>query len=220
ISALDRIEKKILFLEANNQFDLVGCSLIAIDVNNKKIGESIYFSNEKLLKERLKLVTPVSHIWVAKKSLYDKLKGYRNISGVEDYDFLLRMNTLGYKYSNLENYFGYYVRLGRVGNTISTYGIRQIKLHSYVYKLYLERQKSGFDTFNLNSLNKNIKTNKYMEKLHYFSSKSLFKGIDARSEKKFFKMTFYVILSMVSPYQIFYLYNKFLNYKIIQKYYK
>lgn len=89
ISVFDRIENKVKFLEENQEFDLVGCSMKAIDTAGKNIGQTIHFSNQNLLLESLEYVTPVSHIWLARKSVYDKLNGYREISGVEDYDFLL-----------------------------------------------------------------------------------------------------------------------------------
>lgn len=218
ISALDRIEKKIQFLEENSQFDLVGCSLIAIDVHNKKIGESIYFSKENILKKTVKYVTPVSHIWVAKRSLYDKLNGYRNISGVEDYDFLLRMNSLKLRYTNLEDYFGYFVRLGRDGNTISSYGIKQRKLRSYAYLLFKERESTGLDTFSEENLSNFLITNSYLEKIHSYSSLFLFKSIKFKSEKKYLSMFFFISLSMISPYQIVYLVQRIKYFRIINKY--
>jgi hypothetical protein len=128
----------------------------------------------------LKYITPVSHIWVARKSLYDELNGYREISGVEDYDFLLRMTSSSFKYTNLEDYFGYFVRLGRVGNTISSFGIRQRKMHSYAFKLYEERLKNQKDSFSEENLKEYIKTSNILEKIHSFSSISLYKAIEAK----------------------------------------
>ena len=220
ISAPDRIEKKVKFLEENKDFDLVGCSMKAIDIDGKEIGQTIHFSNQNLLLESLKYVTPVSHIWVARKSLYNKLKGYREISGVEDYDFLLRMTSLGLKYANLEDYFGYFVRLGREGNTISSFGIRQRKMHSYVYQLYKERLKDKQDTFSKKNLTEYIKTSDFLEKIHSFSSKSLYKAIESKGEKRYFKMFMYLFFSLVSPYQINYLIDRFKYRNIIRRYKK
>jgi glycosyltransferase involved in cell wall biosynthesis len=218
ISALDRIEKKVNFLEENKEFDLVGCSMKAIDTNGKEIGQTIHFSDQNLLLESLKYVTPVSHIWVARKSLYDKLNGYRYISGVEDYDFLLRMTSAGFQYTNLEEFFAYFVRLGREGNTVSNFGIKQRKMHSYAFKLYEERIKYTKDSFSEESLKQYIKTNNILEKIHSFSSKSLYKAIKSKGKKKYFKMIGYLLISLISPYQIIYLINRIKYRNIIRKY--
>ena len=75
----------------------------------------------------IKYGPPVAHIWVARKSVYTKLDGYRELSGAEDYDFLLRMTSAKLKYTNLETSFGYFVRVGRIGNTVNNLGLRQKK---------------------------------------------------------------------------------------------
>lgn len=220
ISAPDRIEKKVKFLEENKEYDLVGCSMKAIDIDGNNIGQTVHFSNQNLLLESLKYVTPVSHIWVARKFLYDELNGYKEISGVEDYDFLLRMTSSNFKYTNLEDYFGYFVRLGRVGNTISSFGIRQRKMHSYVHKLYEERLKNQKDSFSEETLKEYTQTSDFLEKIHTFSSRSLYKAIEAKSEKKYFKTLIYLLASLVSPYQISYLIDRLKYRNIIRKYKK
>ena len=220
ISAPDRIEKKVKFLELNNDYDLVGCSMVAIDIEGNKIGQTIHYSNQKVLQKTLKYVTPVSHIWVARKNLYAKLNGYRELSGVEDYDFLLRMASSGFKYTNLEDYFGYFVRLGRVGNTISSFGIRQRKMHSYVFKLYKERVKNQKDSFSEENLKDYIQTSNLLEKIHSFSSKNLYKAIESKGNKQYLKMLIYLLGSLISPYQINYLIDRLKYRNIIRKYKK
>lgn len=220
ISAPDRIEKKVKFLEENFDFDLVGCSMKAIDINGNEIGQTVHYSNQNLLLESLKYVTPVSQIWVTKKYIYDQLNGYRNIPASEDYDFLLRMTSSGFKYTNLEDYFGYFVRLGRVGNTISSFGIRQRKMHSYAFKLYEERLKNQKDSFSEENLKEYIQTSNILEKIHSFSSKNLYKAIEAKGEKKYLKTLIYLLASLASPYQISYLIDRLKYRNIIRKYKK
>jgi len=55
ISAPDRIEKKVKFLELNNDYDLVGCSMVAIDIEGNKIGQTIHYSNQKVLQKNIKV---------------------------------------------------------------------------------------------------------------------------------------------------------------------
>lgn len=220
ISALDRIEKKVNFLEENKEFDLVGCSMKAIDIDGKEIGKTVHYSNWDLLLESLKLVTPVSQIWVTKKCVYENLLGYRNIPASEDYDFLLRMTSSGLKYTNLEDYFGYFVRLGRSGNTISSFGIRQRKMKAYSYRLYKERMKFKIDSFSEEDLKEYTKTSSILETVHSFSSKMLYKAIEAKGEKKYLKTLIYLLASLVSPYQISYLIDRLKYRNIIRKYKK
>ena len=220
ISAPDRIEKKVDFLEKNKEFDLLGCSMTAIDINGNEIGKTVHYSSQDILINGLKYVTPVSHIWVARKNVYNKLNNYREISGVEDYDFLLRMTSQGLKYTNLENYFGYFVRLGRKGNTISSFGIRQRKMHSYVYGLFNKRKKNSSDSFSKDNLIKAIKTNSFLEIIHTKSSKFLYRAIEAKWDRKYLKMFIYLIASLISPYQIGYLYARVRYRFIVRRYNK
>ncbi len=220
ISAIDRIERKVKFLEENKEFDLVGCSVKTIDINGNIIGQRIYYSNQDILFESLKYTPPVAHIWVARKTLYFKLDGYREVPGAEDYDFLLRITSKGFKYTNLEDYFGYFIRLGRSGNTVSSLGIKQRKIHSYVFKLYKERLERKKDSFNEENLKRYIETNDFLERVHSFSSRSLYKAIESKGKKKYFRMLFYLLFSLISPYQIGYLIDRIKYRNIIRRYKK
>lgn len=213
ISELDRISKKVHFLQNNTGYDLVGCSIKAIDKNDDVIGSQLYPSDEGVLYRDLRYKSPVSHIWVARKRLYDQLKGYRDIPGVEDYDFLLRMTSEGYRYTNLEEYYGYCVRLGREGNTISTLGIVQIRMHKYVMKLHEQRMRDGVDNFNIEEISKLSSTSNFGEKIHSFSSNFLFKAIVYKNRRKYFVSLIFILLALVSPYQVIYLFGRF-KYKL------
>ena len=124
---------------------------------------------------------------------------------------------MGLKYTNLEDYFGYFVRLGRVGNTISSFGIRQRKMHSYAFKLYKERFKNNRDSFSEESLKDYIKTNNFLEKIHSFSSKNLYKAIESKGNKQYLMMFAYLLASLVSLYQISYLIDRLKYRNIIRK---
>ena len=122
ISLPDRIEKQLQFLKAFPEYDLVGSNTITIGENGDELGRTKMLSNENLINKTLLLSCPVLHIWLAKKEVYIKLKGYR-IPTVEDYDFLLRMKTLGLRFTNIDEYL-YKVRI-RQGNTVSSNGLIQ-----------------------------------------------------------------------------------------------
>lgn len=43
--------------------------------------------NDNIINKTIKYTSPVLHIWLAKREVYTKLNGYREIPGAEDYDF-------------------------------------------------------------------------------------------------------------------------------------
>lgn len=217
-SMSDRIEKKVGFLENNLQYDLVGSSVTGIDKEGTILNKTTHYANEELLFKSIKYTTPISHIWVARKQLYDQLNGYRDIPGCEDYDFLLRMTTLGFRYTNLEEYFGYHVRLGRDGNTISDLGLKLRKMHNYVFKLYLERSKKGCDSFSNKNLLSATYTSDFFERLHALSSQYLHKAIIARSYRRKSGCLVFMLCSLISPYQIQYLFQR-TRYRLLVKSY-
>lgn len=214
ISMPDRIEIMIEFLE-NNDYDLVGSSMTAIDANDNIIGYTKHYANQEILSKTLKYTIPMSHIWMAKRKVYETLNGYREISGAEDDDFIFRATSLGFKYTNLENYYGYYVRLGRDGNSNTLLGLKKLKMRNYAYKLFLEQLKNnGKDSFSEKNLKKYIKSSVFIEKLHYYSNNFLYKAIECKGKKQYVKMGLYLLLSCISPYQIKYLYERIM-YRII-----
>ncbi len=215
ISDPHRIEKLFIFLKTNTDINLVGSDILSIDEEDNIIGNTRYLSNQVLIEKTKKYASPVSHFWMTYKYVYDKLEGYRDISGVEDYDFLLRMNTAGYTFSNINEYL-YYIRLRTEGNTRFTIGPVHIKLHDYAYRLYRERSTFEVDSFSEYGYKRCFKINGVLLLLHNFSSKKLLESIILKSKKKYCMMFFCICLSLISPYQIKYLYNR-LKYRIIIK---
>lgn len=208
ISDENRIMNKVKFLESNPKYDLVGCSLIAIDTFGNIIGQSKCSSNESFLIKMIKYRSPVSHIWVAKRAVYTALNGYRDMPGVEDYDFLLRMLTSNLRFTNLEYDFNYFVRLGREGNSISTLGLKQLKMHQYAYSLYLLRLSEKEDNFDINKYHKFIETNQLSLNVHKLSSRFLYKAIKLKGKKRLFASFLYLLLSAISPWQVRYYYGR------------
>ncbi len=206
ISAPGRIEKKVKFLELNPQFDLVGCSIKTMNENGEIVGKADYYADEEFLKATLKYRTPVNHFWVTKKSVYEKLGGYREMAGIEDYDFLLRLTTAGVRYTNLQKYYGYYFRIGRPGNTASRIGIKQRKMKKYAFKLYEERKKKGVDSFSTGRYNKVIQSNPFAEKVDLLSGKFLFYAVQAKGKKQNIRAKLFLLLSLISPHQLSQLY--------------
>lgn len=222
ISEKNRIEKKIIYLEKNKQIDLVGCSVNSINSSGKQIGSRKFSSSQKNLDKNLRFITPVLHIWAARRHVYESINGYREeLNGAEDYDFLLRMKSSGFIYSNLEDYYGYSVRIGRTGNTNHNLGLKQIKLHQYIYALYKERLRStdNSDSLNINALNKYIKSYGISNYLYNLSCKFLIQSLENKNEKKYFQMVINLIKSSISPHQVIFISSRIYT-RLINKIYK
>lgn len=208
-----KIEKQLMFLLNNENIALVGCDIICIDENGEILNHVLTSHNVNCTKKILNYTSPVLHIWMCKKEIYTILGGYRELDGAEDYDFLLRLDALGYNLYNIP-FFGYSVRL-RAGNTQSTKGLYQRKIVYYVRKLYKERLIKKDDSFNVMSRNSYTKSSSILEKVHSFSIQNTYKAIHFRKNKNYFMFVFSVLLSFVSPFQIrYYIENILVKYNL------
>lgn len=202
-----RLEKMKTFLDEHKDIKLVGTSAITINFNGEEIGQTVFLSDFEIIKKTCLLKCPVVHIWMTYKEIYDELENYRNLFTSEDYDFVLRLMSKGYKCTNMSDYFGYKIRVNRLGNTSSTYGVKKLKTHTYVANLYKERLKNGKDNYSYESYQNAIKTFRLTEKIYSLSNNFLYKAIESKAHKNYIKMCIYVLCSLISPYQIAYLYQ-------------
>lgn len=209
ISEYDRLEKQINFLKENPEIDLVGVGTISIDENGKEINRTTYMKSFKFLKKAAYLSSPVLHIWMAKREVYEKLNGYRDMPYVEDYDFLLRMISNCFKFSNIGDYYGYKVR-SRNGNTASTVGISQRKAFEYCRKLYKERKKIKKDSFDEYEFYEYIKA-ETNEKIKYNQSIELLNiSMNMRSDRRKVWIVYCILAALKSKYQFKYLFRSVL----------
>lgn len=208
----DRLACKLNYL-INNKLDIVGCSTLTIDTHDNVIGSFTALDDYNLILRTAKYRSPLQHIWLAKREVYEMLGGYRELSGAEDYDFILRAISNGFSISNIRDFFGYSVRIGRSGNTVSSIGLKQRKLHEYVWRLYVQRKCHKVDDFDVNNLKAQLNISKLSNYLFVRSSRFLTKAI---LEKKFLFKFFYLICALQSPHQIKFLYNSFV-YRLMVK---
>ena len=162
---------------------------------------------------------PVAHIWMTYKYIYDEFNGYRKLYGTEDYDFILRLISKGYKCSNISDYYGYRIRLNRVGNSSDIFGIRKLKSKNYSVKLYKERLKKGSDSYSVKKAEEYVKSNIISRYLYLISNKFLYKAFGFRAQKNYIGLLFCILCTLISPIQVRYLFES-LKYKVIIKYYE
>ena len=216
ISDKFRIEIMKNYLDSHEDIKLVGTSAITINTNNEEIGRTVFLADFSMIKKTCLLKTPVVHIWMTYKYIYDELNGYRKLFATEDYDFILRLITFGYKCSNILDYFGYKIRVNRTGNSSNTYGVKKLKSRWYTANLYKERIKGKFDSYSEEKCSKYIKTFKITEKLYALSNIFLYRAITLKAHKNILGMIFFSFCSLISPYQIAYLYET-LKYKLLTR---
>ncbi len=100
------------------------------------------------------LASPCSHIWLARREVYDRLSGYREMTFSEDYDFLLRAATAGFKVSNLpEALMQIRTRPGNISSRLE-----HRKAHYYIVNLYRERMSHGKDSFSREGYEQAVKS--------------------------------------------------------------
>lgn len=106
ISELNRLEIQLNYLLENETIDLVATN--AKIINEEGIFQ--YYTNHKTKcidhgKKTLRYNNNFMHpSWLLKSSVYDSLKGYREVKYCEDYDFLCRMALKGYNMMILPDY--------------------------------------------------------------------------------------------------------------------
>lgn len=144
ISEPNRITVLKDYLDNNNKIMIVGSQLISIDNTDKEIGRKRYPLMSKTIRKCNKFISSVPHFWMARRSVYEELKGYRDIPYAEDYDFLLRGELHDFNYANVPEYL-YRCRI-RIGNTSSANGLIQRKTSDFVRKQHKKEIKIGHES--------------------------------------------------------------------------
>ncbi|WP_017221049.1 glycosyltransferase family 2 protein [Moritella dasanensis] len=198
ISLPNRFE--LLLTKINDSdIDILGTSTITINENGDEIGSYETIVEHDDLVATIGLSSPLLHIWICKKELYEKVGNYR-YPPVEDYDFLLRCIKKGYRLGNLNDKL-YKVRL-RSGNTVDLYGYKQLKAFEASYANFQtgkELPSLKEDRF-ISLVQASLYTKSY--KIMMIGSLKLKKGYKIQAGILF------IISSLLSTYQFRYLYRR------------
>ena len=202
-----RLEKQFQFLEQNPDIALVGCATIPINEFGKPIpGLTISCApiTHELITKTMLFASPCGHpCWLARREIYRRLSGYREIAASEDFDFLLRAVTAGFLLDNLsEPLMRLRTRQGQISGSV-----KQQKAHNYVVRLYRERVRFGKDGFRLADYERAIKTRKIEESAFRIAQKCNQKGIQSRS--KFLRVPLACFSAILSPWQARYFIDRF-----------
>ncbi|MFT5871496.1 MAG: glycosyltransferase involved in cell wall biosynthesis [Clostridium sp.] len=156
ISMPGRIEKQWNYLNTHPDIDFMGARCINIGEDGTELyRDAIIPENMKLIKSCLVNVDFVNHpTWFFRKECSDKNKGYREITCAEDYDFLLRLITNGFKLANTNEFLvRYRIRSSGISKSNS---LQQLLYSKHVVKMYNDRLKYGVEKESIEFL-KNIK---------------------------------------------------------------
>jgi len=193
-----RLEKQLQLLEANPDIALVGCATTAIDQGGCLIpglGISRKPITDEAVTRTLLLASPCSHIWLARREVYDTLSGYREIEVAEDYDFLLRAITAGFRITNLPEP----LMLIRTRCNNASSRLEQRKAHYYIVKLYRERLDRGVDSFSRGGYEQAVKSNKVEDLAFWCATQWARKGL--RSRGRALRYFLLALSALVSPWQ-------------------
>lgn len=200
----DRIARQLEHLYQNPHIGLVGCSFHTINEYGVHLRDVHYPSGHVLVARLLRWRSPVSHIWLARREVYDAVGEYR-LASVEDYDFLLRANAAGYHLDNINGYFGMKIRM-RAGNTVSRFGIVQRRLFNHTRRVNLTTLEQGpihHATISEDNLVQRFRSGP-IAKLHYLSD--IFSNIATQSSSKPFRYLMHGISGITSPFKAQYYY--------------
>lgn len=104
ISLPNRFECQLKYMQAHN-LDIVGCNIIKFDEQGKEISALAVPKHHENIVRYLQWGNCILHpTWMCKKSLYQSLGGYRDVSCCEDYDFVLRAILNGCNAGNCEEF--------------------------------------------------------------------------------------------------------------------
>lgn len=207
-----RFQSQIEFLQSKN-LDLVGTQMIPIDEYGDQIGpESTLPIGIDIIKKTAKYSSPITHIWVAKKNVYDRLEGYREIPYAEDYDFILRALDEGFICDN--THAALMKIRHRSGNTSDVASLAQRKGALYALKLHKQRMSSGYDDYDIKTSEKLYFSHSAVSYFHRISTQLLKRAYNSDGKAL---LIFYSLAScMLSYYNLQYLYSRFKTKRILK----
>lgn len=198
-----RLEKQLRFLNENSGISLVGCAAMRMDESGRPISGLRVMRKplEEDIPKTILLSTPSLHIWMARRELYDALNGYRAMSFTEDYDFLLRAWTEGFRLSNLPEPL---MRIRTRPGNISSH-LEQRKANYYIRKLCRQRMKYGCDSFSKEEYDRTVKSGRLENAAFQLAIECARRGVLVRHSIRPF--IFLPLSAALSPWQARYFFD-------------
>lgn len=194
-----RFEKQMSFMKDHSDIDFIGARCINIDEKGKEIyRDSKIPEDMKLIKSCLENVDFINHpTWLFKKKCAEKLGGYREIPCAEDYDFLLRLITNGFKLANTNEFLVKY-RIRKDGISKSN-SLHQLLYSKHVVEMYKSRLKYGLINESRQQLF-NIKIDEAEERRYSLALEELTKSKEYKKKNEFYRIYLITKSYMSSKY--------------------
>jgi glycosyltransferase involved in cell wall biosynthesis len=208
VAMVDRLERQRAYLFHNPGVALVGGAVVSIDGQGRLMDKGrspLIPIGDKTIAESLLFGPPCYHpSWFVRRELYAALQGYRLLIACEDYDFLLRAITSGYRLANLPDIV---MKLRIRPERASSYmGLRQERLHRYVIRLYQERIKGGVDSFDAAAARSIANPGKLGVWIHNLGGKFVSRGF--HSNHRSAKLFLLAVSAIVSPWHARYFFHR------------
>lgn len=199
ISYENRLEKELEYLKKESM-DIVGCFIELIDEKDEKLGivQKFPITHKDFIRVNRWRQGIAHPTFLAKRGVYEDLKGYRCFDYCEDYDFVTRAVYKGYKVGNIpEVLLKYRIR----SDSITNERIYEQKVRSH----YIGHLKEKILLINEFDIKRYIESSEYKEEValckRYFEGKKVLFG-------KKENVPFYKGLSMIL--------NKYLLYGLMR----
>ena len=199
ISHHDRLQRQLAFMRAHPSLDLIGTDCLVIDETDSIVAR-MHFPERHTQLQRVLRHRPCLHhgTWMLRKSAFAKLGGYR-FDAAEDYDFLTRADTAKLRFGNLSEPLYSWRKHGGNTEVRKGTGLRQVKTHIYIQKLYRRRRRGLPEAHDALAFAHTLRSSPLMVWLHHAGFRVVRKGLQT-FPKSTLRWTGYVIASLLSPY--------------------
>lgn len=193
-STPDRLEKQLTFLMEHPEISIVSCDFRVMNEYGK-VGDATRPGppNDVAISKTCMYQMPCNHFWLASRSVYEQLGGYRKLPCSYDYDFVLRALSSGFRVSNITEPLICY--RFREGNTLDRMGLLIYRVNRYLVRLYRERLINGHDSFSASVLKQVTSANPFLVRMHAQSIRYSRRGINSCTivERYFWKVLSYLV---------------------------
>ncbi|HDH51348.1 MAG TPA: glycosyltransferase [Nitrospirae bacterium] len=206
IAVENRFEVQLEFLNKNPMIDLLGSSVYLIDSNDKIIARSDAVADPGILKRIIHYRNVCAHpTWMFRKEVLKDIKEYRALPASQDYDFQMRLYSLGHEISNVGIPLLYY-RMHKRKISFDR-SISQIKLSRYLRRLYKRGLLLRDEYFGKEQILKVIDTHRAVRQIHSMSLSIFEKGRFLMKNNSLIRGAALLCVSaLLSPYMAYFIY--------------
>ena len=199
ISEPCRFSKQRNYLNAHSSVGMCGTAIKVIDTEGETIRKPLVAVGSELNRRLANWCSPLAHpTWMFRREILGTVERYREVAPAEDYDFLLRVLNSGWEINNIP-YVGLRYRVS-ASSTALRCALLQRKAFNFVHQL----NQSYYNTPEVSRTLFCSKTSSsaLMTYIHQLSERILLKAAIWKNKSLFVTFMLVVFASLISPYQI------------------